>query len=309
MPHDPSGPETGPALPLAPGDVVTVLGAGLMASRIIPHIRRAGFRIRLHNRTRARLEGLAGPGTTLCATPREAARGARAVVSMVTDDEASRSVWLGADGALAGAPPGALAVECSTLSEPWTTAWAAACVERSLAPLDAPVTGSTARASDGTLVMFAGGSPDTIESARPLLSAFTEQVFRLGPTGAGGRFKLVNNMLAGSILVALGEAFAMAERLGLDPAQALEILSEFGWAGGVASGKGRAMLDDDHTDVGCRLALMAKDLGYATSLARRSGLSLPLASAAGGRLAEAVSAGLGDLDMSAVSRVCREAGR
>ncbi|MBC3840282.1 NAD(P)-dependent oxidoreductase [Streptacidiphilus sp. 4-A2] len=309
MSADPSRPDPDARRPLTRGDTVAVLGAGTMASRMIPHLRRAGFQLRLYNRTRARLDGLAQYAAAVCATPGEAARGAHAVLSMVADDEASRSVWLGADGALAAARPGTLAVECSTLSAGWTASWADACLDRSLAPVDAPVTGSTPRASDGSLIMFAGGSAAALDAAGPLFAAFTERVFALGPVGAGGRFKLVNNMLAGSFLVALGEALAMVGPLGLDPGQALEILSEFGWAGGVASGKGPAMRDDTHTDVSCRLALLAKDLGYAADLAHQAGLELPVASAAGDRLAEAVSAGFGELDMSAVSAGVLRGGR
>ncbi|WP_371680422.1 NAD(P)-dependent oxidoreductase [Streptomyces sp. NBC_01276] len=255
--------------PLAPGDTVAVLGAGPMVSRIVPRLRLSGFLIRLHHRTPDLLEGQSGAGTTLCSTPREAAQGARAVLSAVSGDAASRSVWLGADGALAGARPGTPAVECSPLSDGWTTDWAEACRERALAPVDAPVTGTTPRAPDGTPIVFAGGSAAAVESARPLLAVFTDRVFRLGPTGAGGRFRQVDELLAGSLLIALGEAFATAERLGLDLARALDVLAEAGRSGGVPPAADRAPRVH-RTDISCRLALMAQDLGYAGALTRRS---------------------------------------
>lgn len=259
-----------PPSPLVPGDTVAVLGAGPMLSLMVPRIRRSGFLVRLHHATPDLPEGPPGPGTTLCATPREAAEGARAVLAVASGDAASRSVWLGADGALAGARPGTPAVECSPLSDGWTADWAGACRERALAPVDAPVTASTPRAPDGTPIVFAGGSAAAVESARPLLAVFTERVFRLGPTGSGGRFRQVDDLLAGSVLVALGEAFATAERLGLDLARALDILSESGRSGGAAPADDRAARVH-RADISCRLARMAKDLGYTGALTRRSG--------------------------------------
>lgn len=258
-----------PPYPLAPGDTVAVLGAGPMLSLMVPRIRRSGFLVRLHHRTPDRPEGPPEPGTTLCATPREAAEGARAVLAVVSGDAASRSVWLGAEGALAGARPGTPAVECSPLSDGWTADWARACRERVLAPVDAPMTASTPRAPDGTPIVFAGGSAAAVESARPLLAVFTERVFRLGPTGSGGRFRQVDDLLAGSVLVALGEAFATAERLGLDLARALDVLSESGRAGEAAPAGDRAVRAP-RPDISCLLARMAKDLGYTGALTRRS---------------------------------------
>ncbi|ATZ28711.1 3-hydroxyisobutyrate dehydrogenase [Streptomyces lavendulae subsp. lavendulae] len=250
-----------PPSPLVPGDTVAVLGAGPMLSLMLPRIRRSGFLVRLHHAAPGRPEGPPEPGTTLCATPREAAEGARAVLAVVNGDAASRSVWLAADGALAGTRPGIPAVECSPLSDGWTADWAGACRERALAPVDAPVTASTPRAADGTPIVFAGGSAAAVEAARPLLAGFTEQVFRLGPTGSGGRFRQVDDLLAGSVLVALGEAFATAERLGLDLARALDVLSESGRTGGPAPAGDRAVRAH-RADISRLLARMAKDLGY-----------------------------------------------
>ncbi|MFE2150245.1 NAD(P)-dependent oxidoreductase [Streptomyces lavendulae] len=263
-----------PPYPLAPGDTVAVVGAGPLLSLMVPRIRRSGFLVRLHHQAPDRNEGPPGPGTTLCATPREAAEGARAVLALVGGDAASRSVWLGADGALSGARPGTPAVECSPLSDGWTTGWARACRERALAPVDAPVTASTPRAPDGTPIVFAGGSAAAVEAAGPLLAVFTERVSRLGPTGSGGRFRQVDDLLAGSVLVALGEAFATAERLGLDLARALDVLSESGRTGGAAPAGERAVRGH-RADITRLLAPLARDLGYTGAQTRRSAPDAP----------------------------------
>ncbi|MEU0518552.1 NAD(P)-dependent oxidoreductase [Streptosporangium sp. NPDC006007] len=283
---------------------VAVFGAGVMAGNMIGALHRAGFPLRLFNRTPSRLDAVAPPGSVMAASPRQAAQGADMVISVVTDDEASRAVWLGEAGALRGASPDTVAVECSTLSRDWVTTWAATVREHGVQPIDAPVTGSRSRAAEGSLVMFASGTSTALNQARPVLDAMTERIYDFGSTvGTATAFKLINNMLAGSMLVAFAEAFALAGRAGLDLAQVLEIQSTYGWATGIAAGKGRNMLLDAHDDVHCRLALLAKDLAYALELTE---LDLPLSSAAKTQLAAVATSGDGMYDMSAIIRAYRK---
>ncbi|MEU8326659.1 NAD(P)-dependent oxidoreductase [Nonomuraea sp. NPDC048881] len=277
---------------------VAILGAGVMASSTIHHLHRTGFELRLFNRTPARLDAVAPSSAMRAETPREAAHGADVIISMVADDEASAAVWLGEDGALTGARPSAVVVECSTLSPAWVRQWAEAAREQDLRPLDAPVTGSRPRAAEGTLVMFASGSRTALREAEPMLRAMTEQIYDFGENiGTATAFKLVNNMLAGSMLVAFAEAFTLAGRLGLDLGQVLEIQARYGWATGIAGGKGRNMLLDTHDDVECKLELLAKDLSYALATTE---LDLPVSAAAGLQLALASADGSGGHDMSAI---------
>jgi len=149
---------------------IAFLGLGNMGRGMAGRLIAAGHDVRLYNRTRARAEALAGPGATVADTPREAADGVDAVFAMVGDDEASRRVWLGDDGALAAAvAPGALAIECSTLSYDWVGELAHAAADRGLCYIDAPVTGLPDAADAGELVLLVGAAGDDLGAVRPLL--------------------------------------------------------------------------------------------------------------------------------------------
>ncbi|KPI16986.1 6-phosphogluconate dehydrogenase NAD-binding protein [Actinobacteria bacterium OK074] len=286
----------------APGPIRTValLGAGLMAHALAPRLRGEDRVLRLYNRTPARAERMAGPGDTVCLTPADAATGADAVLSLVTDDDASAAVWFGDHGALRGTRPGTVALECSTLSPRYTDTWARRCRAAGALPVDCAVTGSTPRAAEGTLIGFAGAEDDALSAARPLLAVFTERIVHFGPPGAGMRYKLVHNLAAATALVGLAESLRLGETLGLNPSDVVHTLADIGWAAPVAQSKAAAMVSGDHTDVMCSVANLSKDVRYACQAAAESGVRLPVAHGVGEQFAAAVRAGAGDLDMGAV---------
>ncbi|WP_017570219.1 NAD(P)-dependent oxidoreductase [Nocardiopsis halotolerans] len=281
---------------------VAVLGAGVMASEMIPLLRRSGFRLRLYNRGVERLRAVAG-ADEVAATPREAAEGADLICSVVADDDAGRAVWTGPDGALAGLRTGAVAMECSTLSHRWADTWARMVEACGGLPADAPVTGSRPRARSGELIMFLGADDETAELLRPVTDVLTERVYRLGPPGFGTRFKLAHNLLAASLLAALSEALNLSDCMGLPTGTVGEILSTYGWASGVASTYSDNMLSDRHDQIMCRLGLIAKDVRYAVDAAREHRAEVPLGEAADRGLRRVVAEGHGDLDMSAIMRL------
>lgn len=284
---------------------VAVLGAGIMGRGIIRNLRKAGFALRLHNRTPARLDGLPGVGDTVCATPAEAASKADAVLSVVADDTASREVWLGASGALDTMAPGTAAVEMSTLSTHWVEQWRSAVAGRGVEPVVAPVTGSRPGAENGTLIVFAGGQDAALERLGPLFSAIGREVIRLGTTSDAAAFKLVYNMLCGTILVAAAEALSLAESLELDTTHVTEILAAYGWGSGVAGSKGGRMVEEHFDDVECAVATLAKDLMYALGARPDGAPPLPVSSRAQRQLSRACDQGLADKDMAAVKAVYR----
>ena len=144
---------------------------------------------------------------------------------MVADDTASRSLWLGDKGALSVAQPGAICIESSTISPAWCEELARAAMAARCAFLDAPVTGSKTQAASGELRFLVGGASETLERARPLLSAMGKETLHLGPTGAGARMKLINNFVCGIQAAALAEGVALTERVGLDRETALSVLA------------------------------------------------------------------------------------
>ncbi len=270
-----------------------------MARAIVPHLRSAGYRLRLYNRTSRQLQGLLTEDTVLCSTPMQAASGADVVISLVSDDAAGSAVWFGDDGALTALRAGALAVECSTLSAAHTRRWIAKCQEREIRPVDMPVTGSLPRAELGTLIGFAGGAVEDLHRLGPVFSTFTETVIPFGPVGAGMRYKLVHNLAAAATLVGLAEALSLAEAGELDMQQVAETLAAYGWAAPVAQSKAQAMIAGSHDEVMCSLANLEKDVRYALRAAGSS-IDLPLARVMSTQFKIAAARGAAQLDMAAV---------
>ena len=149
-----------------------------MASRLLS----MGFPLTVYNRSREKAEKYAASGALVADTPRDAAARADLVIAMIADDVASRGVWLGPDGALAGAAPGKLLLDCSTISVAWVKELAAAAAEKGCEFLDAPVTGTKPHASSGELFFMVGGSASGFDRAREVLSALGREVLHLGPT-------------------------------------------------------------------------------------------------------------------------------
>ena len=191
---------------------VAILGLGVMGAGMAANWLAKGFELSVWNRTRAKAEPLAGKGARIAATPREAAQGADFIFAMVADDDASRSVWLGEDGALAGAKSGAIAVKSSTLTPDWVRELGRHAEAKGCGFLDAPVGGSRQAAESGGLRFFVGGEPRTYEAARPALEAVANKMDLLGPVGAGATWKLINNQLAATQIAALAEALAVATK-------------------------------------------------------------------------------------------------
>ena len=278
---------------------IAFLGLGLMGGGMARRLLGAGFAVTVFNRTPARAEPLAAAGARVAGSPREAAAGAEVVFSMVADDAASRAIWLGPDGAIAGAARGAVLVECSTLTVAWVQELAQAAAAAGAECIDAPVTGSKNQAAAGELNFLTGGNAAALETIRPALNAMGRSVTHLGPTGSGALLKLINNFLAGVHVAATAEAVAWIERTELDRAQAIAFLSDSAVGSPVTKTVAARMCAPDFTP-NFFLRLMAKDLGYASGEAAKAGQQLTSAAMARDVFQRAIAAGHGDKDMSAV---------
>lgn len=284
---------------------VALLGLGIMGSGMAGRLLAAGFPLTVYNRSREKAVPLAAAGARVAASPREAAAEADIVFSMVADDAASRAMWLGENGALAGARRGAVLVESSTLTVAWVAELAAAVAGRGAEFVDAPVTGSKNAAAAGELNFLVGGSDVALATIRPALLAMGRNVIHLGPTGSGAFVKLVNNFVAGVHVAAFAEAFAWVERSGLDRAKALAVLSEGSVGSPVTKMVATRMGAGDFTPH-FLLKLMAKDLGYAIGEAAGKQQTLTTAATALERFRAAIAAGHGEKDMAAVVLPLRE---
>ena len=280
---------------------VALLGLGTMGAGMAANWLAKGFGLTVWNRTRTRTQALADKGARVATTPREAAEGADCVFAMVADDAASRAVWLGDDGALAGAKTGAVVVESSTLTPDWVRELAGRARARGCAFLDAPVGGSRQAAASGELRFFVGGDAATLDKVRPARIAIGSKIDLLGPAGAGATWKLINNQLIAAQVAALGEALDVARKAGFRPVQISSLILNGAASSPIVKMKLPSMLNGDYDEPDFALSLMLKDARYAAALAQSLGAPADLVSSAVKAFARAEAKGLGAKDIAAVA--------
>ncbi|HEX4486867.1 MAG TPA: NAD(P)-dependent oxidoreductase [Terriglobales bacterium] len=280
---------------------VAFLGLGTMGTGMARRLLAAGFPLTVYNRNPERSKGFENVATS----PKDAASRADIVISMVADDAASRSMWLGERGALAGAAKGSLLIESGTLTVGWIKELAAAAKAKDCEFLDAPVTGTKPHAAAGELIFLVGGTEAALEKARPAFSAMGKEVVHLGPNGSGALMKLVNNVMAGVQAASFAEALALADGAGLDHAKVVSILSN-GAPGSPLVKRVAAIEASGDFTPNFTLRLMAKDLGYASGEAERHGIKFRTAAAAIEVLKKAIADGYGEEDFAAVVKSFRK---
>ena len=227
----------------------------------------AGFSVAIWNRSRAKAEDLIARGARWAASPADAADGADAVVTMVADDGASRAVWLGKDGAAAKMKPGALAIECSTVSYAHALDLARELRDRGLIYIDCPVTGLPQAAAAGKLTLLVGADAADLDRAKPYLAPIGNVIRHFGAVSTGTVFKLINNLMGAVQIASLAEGIAMAEQAGLD----MNLVAEALATGAVASPQvirhSKRMVARDFSGASFTTALRHKDAVYAVKLA------------------------------------------
>ena len=171
-------------------------------------------------RSRAKADDLIARGARWADSPADAARDVDAIVTMVADDNASREVWLGKNGAATTARPDTLAIECSTVSHQHALDLTHDLRERGLIYLDCPVTGLPEAAANGKLTLLVGADAADLERAQPYLAPISNAIRHFGPVGAGTVFKLINNLMGAVQIASLAEGLRIAEQAGLGPAGA-----------------------------------------------------------------------------------------
>jgi 3-hydroxyisobutyrate dehydrogenase len=284
---------------------VALLGLGTMGHGMAVNLLKAGFPLTVWNRTSSKAEPLRPMGAAVADTPANAAKNAAIVIAMLSDDDASRSVWLGPDGALAAMPPQSLAVESSTLSPGWISELHAAVHGRGLHMVEAPVTGSRPQAEAGQLSFLVGADEDALNAVTPALRCMSKEIVYLGPVGCGAEMKLINNFLCAVQVTSFAEALAWIDRSALRQETALDFLKRAAPGSGILSAMSERMTRRTH-EVNFLLRLMAKDLRYARAAAGRLGVSLSTSSPSEELFAKAQDEGWGEKDMSAVAEVVRK---
>ena len=255
---------------------VGFIGLGRMGHGMAGRYLDAGFTVAVFNRSKAKAEDLIARGARWASSPAEAADGADTVVTMVADDEASRSVWLGKDGAAAKMKPGTLAIECSTVSHQHALDMARDLRGRGLVYIDCPVTGLPEAAATGKLTLLVGADAADLESAKPYLAPIGNVVRHFGAVGTGTVYKLINNLMGAVQIAGIAEGVAMAEQAGLD----MKLVAEALATGAVASPQvirhSRRMVARDFSGASFTAALRYKDAAYAVKLAETLLADTPL---------------------------------
>jgi len=252
---------------------IAFLGLGSMGAGMAARLAAAGHSMSVFNRTAARTEAMARAGARVGGTPRAAAEKADVIIGMTADDESSRAMWLGDDGALAATnAPDALAIECSTLSHDWVLELAGHVRARGFRYVDSPVTGLPDAAATGTLTLLVGADPADLDAARPIFASLATRVLHFGVVGQGTVYKLMVNLLGAVQIASAAESIALAEAAGLD----LKLVADAVSSGQAASPQVvrnvRRFIAGNHAgSVNFTPALRLKDIEYALRLARRLG--------------------------------------
>jgi 3-hydroxyisobutyrate dehydrogenase len=312
---------------------IAFIGLGRMGLGMAGRLLAAGHSLNLFNRTPSKAAPLVQRGVNLCATPAEACKDVAAVIVMVADDAASREVWLGPQGILAGCAPvtsaaaadiltageaarrltarstpkhAPLAIECSTLSHDWVMELASAAKAHGLRYIDSPVTGLPETAGAGELTLLVGADAMDLEAARDLLGAFSKRIIHFGAAGTGTAYKLIVNMLGAVQIASAAESMALAERAGLD----LQVVADALATGQAASPQvirntHRMVEGDSNRSVVFTPRLRLKDVEYALRLANKLDLGAPFGALAAHDFRQLCDMGSGHENESHVIEVAR----
>jgi 3-hydroxyisobutyrate dehydrogenase len=282
------------------------IGVGTMGLPMATNLLKKGFAVTAYDLNAGAVKAAVAAGMTAAASAAEAVAGADIVITMLPSSPHVESAYLGDGGVVNAARKGTLCVDMSTIDPAASRRVAAAAAERGVRFVDAPVSGGTPRATDGTLAIMVGASPEDFQAALPVLQAMGANVFHVGPVGSGEVAKLCNNLIAGVAAVAVSEAFRIAEGFGVDPKVVTDVIAKSsgntwlmehmhpvpGLVARAASTNGYAP--------GFMTDLMCKDVGLAVDAARALRIPVFVAPAAQQVYRLASSHGLGRRDFTSV---------
>jgi 3-hydroxyisobutyrate dehydrogenase len=256
------------------------IGIGLMGRPMTLRLLAAGHQVTVWNRSREKLAAVVEKGARAAATPSELAGQSDIVMMCVTDQHAAEEVLFGADGVSAGARPGSIVVDFSSIAPGSAREFAARLEAKAIGLVDAPVSGGVAGAENGSLAIMAGGRVEHVERVRPLVMHLAQRFTRMGDSGAGQATKLANQVIVGSLIAVIAEAVRLAEASGVDATRLPEALK-----GGFADSAplqifGARMAARRFEPSLGAAAIMLKDLENASAVAKEKGVPLPMSSTA-----------------------------
>jgi len=283
---------------------VGVVGLGTMGAPMARHLIEAGHEVTVWNRTRRREEPLAALGAGRAESAAEAADGADAVLTCVSDDPDLRAVVLGPDGVASTLAAGRVLVDCSTVSPSLARELATVLAEKGRMFVDAPVSGGSEGAERGTLTVFVGGSDEAVALGRPVIQTFGARITHLGPAGSGQAAKAVNQVVLAGVYAGVAEGVVLAERFGLPAEALLEALGAGAADSWVLRNRASNMVNGSYP-LGFRTSLHLKDVRIALREAEMLGLPLDIARVVAEAEEKLLAAGYGDEDVSNLARHAR----
>ena len=279
---------------------VGFIGLGRMGLPMAYRLLQAGFDLTVHNRSQEKVQRIAKDGARPAGTLAEVTRNTEVLLACLPDIATVEEVFLGKGGIIDNAHEGQILVDHSTVGIKTSHACAEAAEKKGALFLDAPISGGTERATDGTLTIMAGGPEEAYDQARPMFDAMGATVRRIGPTGTGTTVKLINQLLVTVHAAAAAEAMLLGAKAGADPELVFEMVSS-GWGQSfMLSRNAPVMLDRDFEGVRTQLNVFLKDLRLVEELAHELNSPTPAADMAFKIHQEAVNQGLGDKDGAAI---------
>lgn len=284
---------------------VGLIGLGRMGTAIFRRLKDHDFEIIGWDRNAQAVQALAGEGLHMAASPRAVAAEAYTLISIITEDNGVRELFLGNEGFFSTDIAGKLFIEMSTL-RPATHRELSPLVKNKGARLiDAPVMGSIPTVRDGKLLVLAGGEAADVERARTVLGCLARRIVHLGPAGNGCAMKLAVNLTMALYLQSLAEGIALAEAEGLTLDRILEILSESPTASPFLQNK-TGVLKGEPSDITLDIRTLRKDVVSAIATGAAGGVGMPAAAGAVASLSAAVAGGWGERDLAELPRYFRE---
>ena len=287
------------------------IGLGNMGLPMAQNLIKAGHQVEGLDMSTAQLDKLKGAGGSVAASLKELAARAEIVVTMLPSGKEVREVYLGADGIVATARPGTLLIDSSTIDVETARAVGKAAGDKGLMMVDAPVSGGVGGAQGATLTFMVGGPDAAFAKARPVLEQMGKTIVHAGGAGNGQAAKICNNMILGISMIAVSEAFVLAEKLGLDAQKLFDISSK-------SSGQCWSMTTycpvpgpvptspaNRDYQAGFTAAMMLKDLKLSQEAAKSAGAQTPLGAQAGTIYEHFVQSGEAGRDFSGIIRFLR----
>lgn len=286
-------------------ETIGFIGLGIMGRPMAHNLLKVGYRLVVHNRSRAPVDELVAAGAVAAWSPREVAEQSEVVITMLPDSPDVELVALGPEGLIEGAHAGLIYVDMSTIAPAVAVRVAQTLAEKGVRCLDAPVSGGDVGAQQGTLSIMVGGDEQTFAQVKPIFDVLGKSAVLCGPNGAGQTVKACNQVLVAVTIAGVSEALVLGAKAGVDPAKIVQVLSGGLARCGVLENRGQRMVQGDF-EPGFRIRLHYKDLNIVRQTSRDYGVPLPVTAVVHEMFTTAMSAGRGELDHTGLLTVIEE---